>query len=105
MEAQQLPPNTETLGALIDKLSIVNLKLWHCQELLYTPRSELNEKERSSLTEKNASLLSQRERLIAVIDGWVQRAVQEPSDMLIINPQNKIYGRYRTDVPQTETAR
>ena len=23
---------TETLGALIDKLAIVDLKLWHCQE-------------------------------------------------------------------------
>ncbi|MBL7973432.1 MAG: DUF4254 domain-containing protein [Candidatus Kapabacteria bacterium] len=91
--------NTETLGALIDKLSIVNLKLWHCQELLHSPNAtEQNQgEERTKLEAKNTSLLGQRERLIAVIDEWVKQAVTNPEGMLLANPQNKIYGRFRTD--------
>lgn len=89
--------NTETLGALVDKLSIVNLKLWHCQELLYSS-TEPPPEERKRLEEKNASLLEQRARLIEIIDRWIEQATADPTDMVITNPQNKLYGRFRTDL-------
>ncbi|MCX7930015.1 MAG: DUF4254 domain-containing protein [Chlorobi bacterium] len=88
---------TETLGALIDKLSIVNLKLWHCQELLYGS-SEHSPDEHARLEEKNASLLQQRARLIETIDRWIELAITDPTDMVITSPQNKMYGRFRTDL-------
>lgn len=87
---------TETLGALIDKLAIVNLKLWHCQELLYGT-ADTPPEQRSELEEKNRSLLQQRHRLIETIDQWIEQATTDPSDMLITSPQNKLYGRFRTD--------
>lgn len=86
---------SETLGALIDRLSIVNLKLWHCQELLYGTSEPLQD--RQALEEKNRSLLQQRARLIALIDQWIEQAVEDPAEIPIVSPQNKIYGRFRTD--------
>ncbi|MDW8075776.1 MAG: DUF4254 domain-containing protein [Bacteroidota bacterium] len=88
---------TETLGALVDKLSIVNLKLWHCQELLYGT-VEQSPEERKRLEEKNASLLEQRARLIETIDQWIALALTQPEEVQIVSPQNKMYGRFRTDL-------
>jgi len=88
---------TETLGALIDKLAIVDLKLWHCQELLFG-REEIPSSERQELEAKNASLLSQRAHLIETIDRWITQAIEDPSEMVITSPQNKLYGRFRTDI-------
>jgi len=88
--------NTETLGALVDKLAIVNLKLWHCQELLYGS-GDIPADQLPQLQEKNYSLLQQRQRLIETIDQWIEQAVTDPSEMLITSPQNKLYGRFRTD--------
>lgn len=97
MDAMARTLATETLGALIDKLSIVNLKLWHCQELLYGDNEQTPD-ERRRLEEKNASLLEQRARLIETIDRWIEQATTDPTDMVITSPQNKMYGRFRTDV-------
>ncbi len=94
MDAMARIISTETLGALVDKLAIVNLKLWHCQELLY---GEHPPEQQSQLHEKNRSLLQQRQRLIETIDQWIEQALTDPSDMLITSPQNKLYGRFRTD--------
>ncbi|KXB97524.1 MAG: hypothetical protein AA908_06610 [Chlorobi bacterium NICIL-2] len=88
---------TETLGALIDKLAIVDLKLWHCQELLFG-RADIPPSERQELEAKNTSLLSQRAHLIETIDRWIAQAVEDPSALVITSPQNKLYGRFRTDV-------
>ncbi|GIV49622.1 MAG: hypothetical protein KatS3mg038_0143 [Candidatus Kapaibacterium sp.] len=88
---------TETLGALIDKLAIVDLKLWHCQELLFG-RSDIPPNERQELEAKNTSLLRQRAQLIETIDRWIAQAVENPSSLVITSPQNKLYGRFRTDV-------
>lgn len=88
----------ETLGALVDKLSIINLKLWHCQEALFTEQAEsLTPEVRTNLEAKNSSLLGQRAKQIAELNDWIQRAISDPSDMLILNPQNKMYGRFRKD--------
>jgi hypothetical protein len=97
MDAMARMLSTETLGALIDKLAIVDLKLWHCQELLYgTPPPPTEQ--RAQLEEKNISLLQQRQRLIETIDQWIEQALSDPTDMTITSPQNKLYGRFRTDI-------
>lgn len=88
---------TETLGALIDKLAIVDLKLWHCQELLIG-KAEVAPDERQELEAKNASLLRQRAQLIETIDRWIAQAIDDPSEMVISSPQNKLYGRFRPDI-------
>lgn len=88
---------TETLGALIDKLAIVDLKLWHCQELLIG-KAEVSPDERQELEAKNASLLRQRAQLIETIDRWIAQAIDDPSEMVISSPQNKLYGRFRPDI-------
>ncbi len=88
----------ETLGALIDKLSIINLKLWHCQETLFSDSATpLPEDQKKTLETKNTSLLGQRSQQIAELNTWMQRALEDPSSMLILNPQNKMYGRFRKD--------
>jgi len=81
----------ETLGSLVDKLAITDLKLWHCQEQLFKPDGE----ESLSLKQKNESLLGQRQRLISEIDAWFSAAVTNPETVALTNPQNKIYGQYR----------
>jgi hypothetical protein len=49
----------ETFGALVDRLSIVNLKLWHCQEILFNEIEQTAE-DRLATEKKNSSLLGQR---------------------------------------------
>jgi hypothetical protein len=83
----------ETLGSLVDKLAITDLKLWHCQEQLFKPDTEEN----PALRQKNESLLGQRERLIREIDDWFTAAVTNPESVALTNPQNKIYGQYRKE--------
>jgi hypothetical protein len=86
----------ETLGALIDKLSIVDLKLWHCQEILFAKENQLSS-DLEQLRNKNESLLSQRKRLIDEIDQWISNAIEDPAGMVLVSPQNKMYGRFRKD--------
>ncbi|MBK9248020.1 MAG: hypothetical protein IPM69_07915 [Ignavibacteria bacterium] len=83
----------ETLGSLVDKLAIVDLKLWHCQEQLFKPHEE----PQPPIIQKNESLLGQRERLIREIDTWFYAAVTDPESVILTNPQNKIYGQYRKE--------
>jgi len=87
----------ETLGSLVDKLSIIDLKLWHCQELLFNKSKEQNEEESAKLKNKNVSLLGQRQRMITEIDDFFEKVIGDPESVVINNPQNKIYGRYRNE--------
>jgi hypothetical protein len=87
----------ETLGSLTDKLSIVDLKLWHCQEMLYKEDAKLEYEEELKLIEKNNSLLEQRSKLIHEIDEWIIKAIDSPESVQLSFPQNKIYGRFRKE--------
>ncbi len=87
----------ETLGSLIDKLSIVNLKLWHCQEALFNSKDDHAVEEMQQLKSKNISLLEQRQRLIKEIDEWFAKAFKNPKKMVLSNPANKLYGRFRKE--------
>ncbi len=84
---------SDTLGSLVDKLAIVDLKLWHCQELLEGDAPATDD--RGQLESKNTSLLGQRERLIQEIDAFFDAALQAKGPEGLLNPANKIYGRYR----------
>lgn len=88
----------ETLGTLVDKLTIVDLKLWHCQEALFKPASgDMDQADAAKMQDKNVSLLEQRQRLIKEIDEWFARAMSTPEGMVLTSPQNKMYGRFRKD--------
>jgi hypothetical protein len=86
----------ETFGALVDRLSIVNLKLWHCQELLFNELEQSTD-DRAATEKKNTSLLGQRADLIDELDAWMAKAVDDPASVALLNPQNKMYGRFRKD--------
>jgi hypothetical protein len=86
----------ETFGALVDRLSIVNLKLWHCQEILFN-ETEQTAEDRAATEKKNSSLLGQRADLIDELDAWMAKAVDDPASVALLNPQNKMYGRFRKD--------
>ncbi len=87
----------ETLGSLVDKLAIVDLKLWHCQEELFSSEKVVNDDEKTKLRSKNESLLGQRQRLIQEIDEWFSKCITNPESVILTNPQNKIYGRFRKE--------
>lgn len=88
----------ETLGSLVDKLTIVDLKIWHCQEQLFSNKPvPLTIEEKAKLRNKNESLLGQRQRLIQEIDEWFVKAITAPDTIILTNPQNKIYGQFRKE--------
>lgn len=80
----------ETVGSLIDKLSIVNLKLWHQEEVAQDPEADdqivAAAKRRISVLnlQRNALIQEVDELLLAIVSG--QRAVP-------VFPQMKDYTR------------
>ncbi|MFH1011477.1 MAG: DUF4254 domain-containing protein [bacterium] len=87
----------ETLGSLVDKLAICDLKIWHCHEKLFGERAAPSGGELQDLATKSISLQTQRERLIDEINDWVAGAVAEPDASVLMDPKNKLYGRFRRD--------
>lgn len=65
---------SDTLGSLVDKLSIAVLKIKHCDSDV-----------------KMQSLLEQRKRYCAEIDQFLGMAMLDPEGMVLTNPSNKIY--------------
>lgn len=65
---------SDTLGSLIDKLSIVCLKHYH-----------------TNSPEKKASLLSQRTLLSREMDDFIRRLKLDPTSVTITFPSNKVY--------------
>jgi Protein of unknown function (DUF4254) len=87
---------SETLAALIDRPSIVNLKLWHCEEQIAERDTASGEtQDAARLFAKQKSLQDQRGELIAVIDRHLLEAVTDPTSIKLLNPQNKIYAQGR----------
>lgn len=61
----------ETIGSLIDKLSIMNLKLWHQEEIKHDPKA--NDKTVADSARKIGILNKQRNDLIEEIDEAMLR--------------------------------
>jgi hypothetical protein len=88
----------ETLGSLVDKLTICDLKIWHCHEKLFGQEAaQQSPNELHELATKSVSLQNQRERLVDELNEWIRRAVTEPDVAVLTDPKNKIYGRFRRD--------
>ena len=91
---------SETLAALIDRLSIVNLKLWHCEEqIALADEASADSEGTSRLLAKQKSLQEQRGELVRAIDRHLLDAVTDPASVKLLNPQNKIYAQTRQNKP------
>jgi len=66
--------NMETIGSLIDKLTVVNLKIYHTEDIAHNPKSKLKAVGRAKL--KINDLNNQRNALIQEIDELVEQAVK-----------------------------
>ena len=87
----------ETLGSLVDKLSIKNLRIWHLDEALedeVTPVSK-----RQELQDKRDLADSQRQELAKEIDGFLGAALR--GEVRICDEKIKMYTN--TNVSSSET--
>ena len=64
----------ETLGILIDKLTVVNLKIYHTEDIAHDPASKLEDVGRAKL--KINVLNNQRNALIEEIDVLFKQAIE-----------------------------
>jgi len=77
----------ETLGSLIDKLSIANNRLWHLEDV----RRDLSlpDSERLAAADKVSIVNQQRNNLIDEIDQFLADAIE--GGVSITDPKVKIY--------------
>lgn len=77
----------ETLGSLVDKLSIKNLRIWHLNEAL--ENNEASASEREELKAKRDLAVEQRQDLINEIDGFLGAALR--GEVRIRDEKIKLY--------------
>ena len=78
----------ETLGSLIDKLAITNLRLWHLEEVKHD--DEASDSEVADVARKIGVVNKQRNALIDEIDEFLDEArnnLKKP----ITSPKLKLY--------------
>ncbi len=73
----------ETLGSLVDKLSIKNLRIWHLEEALEKDSESEELKAKRDLADK------QRQNLVQEIDGFLVAALQ--GEVCIRDEKIKMY--------------
>jgi hypothetical protein len=83
----------ETLGSLIDKLTIANVRLWHLEDIR-RDRS-LPDKERLAAADKIAVVNSERNSLIDEIDDYLYQALQGRVQVRV--PRMKIYKEFKLE--------
>lgn len=71
----------ETLGSLVDKLSIKNIRLWHLDEA----------KDMEGYKEKRGLIIGQRDRLIMEIDEFTREAVK--GNVVLREEKLKLYNK------------
>ena len=79
---------SETLGNLIDKLTIANLRLWHLEEVKHDEQA--SDSEVADVARKIGVVNKQRNALIDEIDEFLDEArnnLKKP----IISPKLKLY--------------
>ena len=81
----------ETLGSLVDKLSIKNLRIWHLDEAL----EEVSDSKRQELQAKRDLADKQRQELAKEIDGFLGAALR--GEVRIRDEKIKMYTN--TNVP------
>ena len=78
----------ETLGSLIDKLSIANIRLWHLEEVKHS--AEADDKSVAAASRRIAVANKQRNALIDEIDAFLDDARRDLSKP-ITQPKLKLY--------------
>jgi len=78
----------ETLGSLVDKLTIANVRLWHLEDRR-RDRS-LPDAERLGAADKVSAVNAERNTLIDEIDQLADGAVR--AGRAPVSPKNKLYG-------------
>lgn len=81
-----LPWNSETLGSIVDRLSISSLKVFHMAE--QTERKDASAEHLASCGEKLARLHQQNDDLAEALQVFV-------NDILAGNKQNKLYRQFK----------
>lgn len=80
----------ETIGSLIDKLTIVNLKLWHQEEMAHDPQAD--DTTVANAKRKIDGLNLQRNALIQEIDELLRDVIENKKKVPVV-PQYKDYTR------------
>lgn len=83
---ESLPWNSETLGSIIDRLSIASLKVFHMAE--QTQRTDASDEHIASCQQKLARLEEQRQDLATALQVFV-------SDIMNGVKQNKLYRQFK----------
>jgi len=81
-----LPWNSETIGSIIDRLSIASLKLFHMQEQV--ERDDASEEHKAICAQKVAQLTVQRDDLATALQVF-------HDDVLNGKKQNKLYRQFK----------
>lgn len=81
-----LPWNSETIGSIIDRLSIASLKVFHMHE--QTERGDASDEHVNSCQQKLIRLCEQRDDLAAALQAFVD-------DILAGRKQNKLYRQFK----------
>ncbi len=78
----------ETLGSLVDKLTIANIRLWHLEEIKH--RESASDADVADAARKIAVVNKQRNSLIDEIDEFLDGARKDLSK-IITAPKVKLY--------------
>jgi len=87
----------ETLGSLVDKLTIANIRLWHLEDVRRD--KTLPDKDRLAAADAIAEVNQQRNDLMDEIDEFLFRAAH--GKVKLKAPKVKIYKKFQLD-PKTE---
>jgi hypothetical protein len=81
----------ETLGSLVDKLTIVNIRLWHLED----DRRDKNRPdiERLRAADMVTNVNAQRNDLIDEIDLYLQDAINNPNQKKLVWRKHKLYDK------------
>ena len=80
----------DTIGSLIDKLSIVNIRIWMLEDI---KRTSKDDSKVADATRKTNLLNQQRNDLVQEIDDLITGLVQGTKAMKLYKPgETKIYG-------------
>lgn len=79
----------ECIGSMIDKLTILNNKIWHQEEVCYDPKSTFEEIGRAKLAIN--SLNTQRTAMVEAIDQLFHDVIKGIVELPMLTPQHKNY--------------
>ena len=79
----------ENMGSMVDKLTILNNKIWHREEVCYDPNSTIEQIGEAKLAIN--SLNTQRTAMVEAIDELFIGAITGKVELPMLTPQHKKY--------------